>query len=1138
MISSKGTKGVTLIELMVVITALGIVLGLTYSIFISQLQTSMWRRQLADRKQNLNSAVTIMIQDFLKADLVKAFSETSGPFVYTTCVNAISVKDGNRTITYLSNGTRDDPGWLQRRYNDPDAAITDQTTIVAENITSLSMTCYDRNGAEMSTPLAAGEEIDIRRVTIALSGKTAKPRPGTNVHPETTITTSIELRNIPQYTGSGCGVLYFTLSPTAVAFCDPPGEKPTLTVHLCSLIGNALGGDVKIYPKGGLPINITGTGGTTVGEDAEGTAIMNIPAPATGALCRAGGTEGTAEVTAVDASDPALTAGMGLEMVAVWTPGGCSYDISTSRSLTIEAGDPYKFENNALGIEPGMINACSSSQADLNVRVTDNCGNSIMGETVTLSIIEDPGDDTWGTIDPLTATDNGNGTYSSVYNAGTMARHSPALVIQAQDLGLVNATNQTITNTITLNPHTLDHLLLTSEGTITMNECPGNTSRIDFEVRDACNNTVIDNQTAKLSAATLRGSVNAVAADGNAYYTIYNTSASCGPGTSFAGEYTVDIDHSGIGVGADLTVELDLGQCPSPGLNLSAPSNNLAAGCPDETVQFTTTIYKNDCEPDAQPAWITFEVKLEGAGYGVTSPRNGRFENDLVRQVKYTDTGLATMDLKAWDSLPGDTLWVRAIANVVAYGGATYTSDEFQINITNSTAEGTFYESALFTTPASFYEVPAKVPVEEVGNIFVQVRDCDENTDVLAADTVTVDLTSDNAAGIVNTLAGTLLTETDANSGVFRATVPIKRSPAVDTMEVDKGGIITGTYEDEDDITDTFSNTVPLTGCRELRVVDASDIDVTSVVADAKPFVAGFPEGDSSFRLIANEPAFSGNSVVNSVDINVCSPDESNTVTLGEEDADNGIFRIDGPALGGTHGADYIYVGFPLSTDPDPGGDSSLGVMVGSVPDTIEIVIPATAAACDENAVDVVNTGCSVTIPVVSTTETISAIDSGWYTSAGSHSPANKNYIVGDTSGTEYRNFFVFDLSSISGTIVSATLSVDQHTYSSVHPSETWTVYDVGTAISTLTDGSGGVGAFNDLGGGISYGSAPVTAATTTVTVDLNASALSALNAAVGGQFAFGGALTTLDAIANAERAFASSHSPPNNRTLTFTILK
>ncbi len=59
---------------------------------------------------------------------------------------------------------------------------------------------------------------------------------------------------------------------------------------------------------------------------------------------------------------------------------------------------------------------------------------------------------------------------------------------------------------------------------------------------------------------------------------------------------------------------------------------------------------------------------------------------------------------------------------------------------------------------------------------------------------------------------------------------------------------------------------------------------------------------------------------------------------------------------------------------------------------------------------------------------TLNASDSGWYIRNGPlnrayyHDPNNENYIA---SSSNYRNFFVFDRSTVTGTIKSAKLRVD-----------------------------------------------------------------------------------------------------------------
>ena len=82
-------------------------------------------------------------------------------------------------------------------------------------------------------------------------------------------------------------------------------------------------------------------------------------------------------------------------------------------------------------------------------------------------------------------------------------------------------------------------------------------------------------------------------------------------------------------------------------------------------------------------------------------------------------------------------------------------------------------------------------------------------------------------------------------------------------------------------------------------------------------------------------------------------------------------------------------------------------------------------------------------------------------------------------------------------------------------PSENYELHDVVTPIATLLNRTDRIGTHADLGNGVDYGSRTMTAADqgTVVTIELNSSAIAALNAATG-LFAMGGSLTTLDSSA------------------------
>jgi hypothetical protein len=149
-------------------------------------------------------------------------------------------------------------------------------------------------------------------------------------------------------------------------------------------------------------------------------------------------------------------------------------------------------------------------------------------------------------------------------------------------------------------------------------------------------------------------------------------------------------------------------------------------------------------------------------------------------------------------------------------------------------------------------------------------------------------------------------------------------------------------------------------------------------------------------------------------------------------------------------------------------------------------------------------------------TITLNATDSGWFSHQGFHNTIG-NYIVGNEFANVYHNYFVFDLSGVTETIIGAQLRLFNPSvgYNSPDATETFGVFDVSTPIGTLTANSGDSAAniviYNDLGSGIGFGSQTVSAAdaNAVVSVMLNAAAIASTNAA-SSQWAIGGAITTL----------------------------
>ena len=128
------------------------------------------------------------------------------------------------------------------------------------------------------------------------------------------------------------------------------------------------------------------------------------------------------------------------------------------------------------------------------------------------------------------------------------------------------------------------------------------------------------------------------------------------------------------------------------------------------------------------------------------------------------------------------------------------------------------------------------------------------------------------------------------------------------------------------------------------------------------------------------------------------------------------------------------------------------------------------------------------------------------------------------TNGPELRSFFAYDLSGISGTVTAAKFSINLlGTFGSGATGtpqqgqapitiETVSLFEVTGDVGALVSNAGGLAAFDDLGDGYSYGSnsASTDARSGILDFTFDADGLARVNAAVGGSFALGGALTSI----------------------------
>jgi hypothetical protein len=185
---------------------------------------------------------------------------------------------------------------------------------------------------------------------------------------------------------------------------------------------------------------------------------------------------------------------------------------------------------------------------------------------------------------------------------------------------------------------------------------------------------------------------------------------------------------------------------------------------------------------------------------------------------------------------------------------------------------------------------------------------------------------------------------------------------------------------------------------------------------------------------------------------------------------------------------------------------------------------------------------------------TLQAATRGSYLSDGSSNgaAAGNSYVVGDCNRidprcpgggpgpAEWRNWFRFDLSSVSGHVRAATLvlNVSSGFSSTTSPAATYELFDVAPA-NLAGLGTNSQAIWTDIGSGISYGSYvafDTDSSGTTIAISLNAAGLAAINASLGSSFALGGAMTGLQGGSEVVLLFGGNTTTANHTELQLSF--
>ncbi len=158
----------------------------------------------------------------------------------------------------------------------------------------------------------------------------------------------------------------------------------------------------------------------------------------------------------------------------------------------------------------------------------------------------------------------------------------------------------------------------------------------------------------------------------------------------------------------------------------------------------------------------------------------------------------------------------------------------------------------------------------------------------------------------------------------------------------------------------------------------------------------------------------------------------------------------------------------------------------------------------------------------------------GWWSNTLGNGNTNQNVKAGGVTNFQTRNFFTFDLSSMSlapneKIVHAAFYGETDKVKVAGGPFETYALYDVSTDAATLNNNVGvNLAIYDDLGTGDSYGSQNFFATDNSYfLMELNEFAFEDLMTAQGGYFSLGGALLTLGNTGVGEHVFGSSGEKP-----------
>ena len=171
-------SGFTLMELLVSMSIGMVVLAALAKTFTVQSRQNTAEEQIAQMQGNARAALDLMVREIQMAKYNPAGTAFSSAYGVTYSASQLEVKadmDGNGTIS-TSSGSVEDIIYARDAANNYITRKLGSGTaeIVADNITAFTFAYYDANGSAVTS---SGNSGNIRKVTINITARTAKPDP-------------------------------------------------------------------------------------------------------------------------------------------------------------------------------------------------------------------------------------------------------------------------------------------------------------------------------------------------------------------------------------------------------------------------------------------------------------------------------------------------------------------------------------------------------------------------------------------------------------------------------------------------------------------------------------------------------------------------------------------------------------------------------------------------------------------------------------------------------------------------------------------------------------------------------------------------------------------------------------------------